>query len=188
MERINETLFYVIDKNDMLTDYSENFMTFAISNGWKPESEIIGRNIFDFIEGIEVRHIYRTLFDLTRQGKHIGPIPFRCDSPTSRRFMELFFTPGDYGSIRITSKISKIEHRKPINILFMTNVERSQKFLRMCSICKKIDLGKTSWVEIEEGLVSLGIFISEKPFKITHGLCPGCFNLLMSEIEKYKSI
>ncbi|MCX7822296.1 MAG: hypothetical protein N2260_02490 [Syntrophobacterales bacterium] len=188
MVEIGETWSYVIDRNDILIDFSENFITFAESNGWKVTSlnrELLGRNIFDFIDGAETRHIYRILFDLIRQNKKIGPIPFRCDAPHLRRFMELYLTPLPEGAIRITTKLLQVEPREPL-IALVSSSEKSQRLTKMCSMCKKIEVGDHSWVEIEDGLSLLKIFEHEKMPAITHGVCPPCFRDVMLEIERLR--
>lgn len=183
-----EAWVYTIDRHDVITTYSKNFVQFAISNGWtlrSPEREIIGRNVFDFIEGYETKHIYKILFDLVRQGKRIGPIPFRCDAPGLRRFLELCLDPMPDSAIKITTKLLREEPRTPVKAL-MKDLERSQKLIRMCSMCKKIEAGDKMWLEIEEGLVVLKIFEDKNPPRITHGLCHECFSNIMVKIEKLK--
>lgn len=186
MEKSGETWSYIIDGENYIISYSRNFRDFAISNDWHyPESSVIGRNLFDFIEGIEVKHIYKILFEFVRQGKKIGPIPFRCDAPYARRFLELYLSPypSPEGSIEVVTRLLRIERREPV-VALMPNVPRSPEIMVMCSMCKKIKLKDGLWEEIENGLRELGIFESDKPPRISHGLCEDCFNNVMSHLER----
>jgi hypothetical protein len=176
---------YRIDDKDIITGYSDNLLSFARDNDWsseiKPE-EVIGHSIFEFIDGLETRYLYKQLFKKVREeNRIIGPIPFRCDSPTERRLLELTLYPLPNDHINITSILVKSEPREEVRTLKI-EVPRSEKIVTICSMCKKIALPSGRWVEIEEGLASLGIFEEEEVPQLSHGLCPECFNNAMEEI------
>lgn len=183
MEKPVETFWYTIDSENKILSYSRNFEPFARTNGWHYFESITGKNLFDFIEGMEVQHIYKILFEFVRQGKSIGPIPFRCDSPSQRRYLELYLYPLPEGSINIVTRLLRTEHRKPVTAL-MPNIERSDEIIVMCSMCKKIKLEEGLWKEIEEALKILRLFDVPNPPRISHGLCEDCFANVMAEIKR----
>ncbi len=146
---------YTINNEDIIVNYSRNFPTFARENDWSSElspEAVVGHSIFDFINGIETKHLYEILFEHCRRGKHIGPIPFRCDSPTERRFLELYLRPLSHDHIDIITKLLKTESRERVKTLEI-NVPRSEGFIRICSMCKKVAIPDDGWFEIEEALL-----------------------------------
>lgn len=105
------------------------------------------------------------------RGKSRIRIPFKCDSPECRRFMEmkLFLLPGD--SIEFLSKILKLEFRDPV-VLLDPLAERSEESLKICSWRKKIFLSKAGWVEIEEAIRVMDLFAGPQFPQLTHRICP----------------
>lgn len=180
-----DTFVYSVDANDVIAYWGGNLVEFAYANDWSsgiaPE-KVVGHPLFEFITGPETVHLYRILFDRCRSGKEIGPIPFRCDSPTERRFLELHLSPAAGGSVIITNKLLRVEQRPAVTLL-MGNIARNDEFLRICSMCKKIALNENLWAEAEEALGRLGVFEKDRPPQLTHGLCKSCFDLAMSALE-----
>jgi len=183
-DKRSDTFVYSINENDIITNYSKNFPSFARNNDWQLEMEpeaILGRSIFDFISGAETQHLYQILFEHCRKGKHIGPIPFRCDSPRERRFLELHLRLLPNSHIDIITVLLKTEHRPPVRIL-QANTPRTEEFIRICSMCKKIFVDD-EWVEIEEALIRMKLFEQERLPYLTHGLCNSCYVAAISELQ-----
>ena len=65
--------------------------------------------------------------------------------------------------------------------MFNKDINRSRKYVRMCSNCKKVHLSNNKWVEVEEYLV---IFKKDRLPKITHGICPNCLKKTLKELQK----
>ncbi len=182
-----ETLIYRIDGTDTIVFVSDNWRSFASENPAKVEcgaDSIVGRSLWDFIEGGETRHLYQELFKKVRKGNPSGPIPLRCDTPAKRMFLQLNLRPLPDQHIEITSTIVKIEERDPVNLLD-DNVPRSKEFIRICSMCKKIAIRQNTWVEIEKGLEHLKPFEAEQMPQLTHGMCPDCQKIFVKELEAY---
>lgn len=181
-----DAFVYRIDRENIITRVSENWESFARDNSWtgrdNPDN-VVGHLIWDFIEGIETKYLYREVFQRVRLGKPVGPIPFRCDSPQERRLLELFLTPLPGGQIEITSTIVRTESRDPVRLLDK-EVSRSSQRVRICSVCKKIAISQNTWVEIEEGLAQLRIFEADEIPGLTHGLCPACYQLVMADLDE----
>ncbi|SMC21686.1 hypothetical protein SAMN02746041_01258 [Desulfacinum hydrothermale DSM 13146] len=182
------TFVYSINQDDIIVNYSRNFPSFARDNDWfsdvEPEA-VNGHSIFEFISGWETRHLYEILFAHCRKGRYLGPIPFRCDSPSERRLLELHLQPLPDGHIDIMTRLVRTERRDPAPIL-RSDIPRSEKFIRICSMCKKIAVSDTEWVEIEEALTRLKIFEEERCPQLTHGLCPSCYRVALSDLEGVK--
>jgi len=180
-----DIFIYQIDSTDTIVSVSDNWYTFADANAWgsslRPE-EVVGHKLWNFIQDPETRHLYQNLFSRVREGIHSRPIPFRCDSPSERRFLELLIEARPDDQIKITTKIVRSESRSPIGLLD-ADTKRSRDFVTVCSMCKKIKVLPGQWAEIEEGLAHLGIFEGEKVPQLTHGLCPSCYQAAMRELD-----
>ena len=161
-----DVFIYRIDKRDIIVSVSRSWEAFARANAWGSElspENVVGYLLWEFIQDIETRHLYKEVFRRVRAGKPTRSIPFRCDSPQERRFLELLITPLSDGQIEITSTIIRTEGRDPVSLLDK-DVPRSSDFIRICSMCKKIFIPGDKWVEIEEGLAELRPFeASEMP-------------------------
>ncbi len=184
-----DVFIYRIDIRDIIVSVSLNWESFARDNAWGSElspKNVVGHLLWDFIQDIETRHLYKEVFRRVRAGKPIGPIPFRCDSSRERRFLNLFLLPLPEGQIEITSTIVRTERRDPIRLLDK-DMPRSSDLIRICSMCKKISASHNKWVEIEEGLDQLRPFEACEMPRLTHGLCPDCYQAIIHDLDDLKS-
>jgi len=183
-----ETFIYRIDADDVIVSVSDNWDGFAAENACEKNcrsESIVGHVIWDFIQDRETAYLYKALFREVREGKSSRPISFRCDSPEARRFLKLTLRPRPDGQIEIRSRIEKIEDRAPVSLL-RKEVARSEQFVRICSMCKKVAAPRNTWVEIEEGITRYKLFEKNDLPRLTHGLCPDCHRTLLAEIDALK--
>lgn len=180
----NIMLVYHINDKDIITSVNENWESFALDNDWgtfyKPE-KVIGHLIWDFIQDNKTRYFYKILFEKVRSGKTLSPIPFRCDSPQQKRFFELKLLLRNDNSIEITSTLIHFENRNTVNLLDR-KISRSDGFVKICSMCKKIALSENEWTEIEIGIKRLKLFEQDNLPAITHEICPSCYKIAVDEI------
>jgi len=183
---MSEDVFtYRIDNTDTIVSVSDNWYTFAESNAWHGRwrlEDVLGHSLWDFIQDAGTKHLYRELFRRVRGGSGFRPIPFRCDSPDERRFLELFIEALPDHHITITSTIVRTELRSPVRLL-EAGTPRSADFLTICSMCKKIKVSPQHWADIEEGLAQLRLFEADEMPQLTHGLCLGCYQAAMKELD-----
>ena len=162
-----DTFIYRIDSDDTIVSVSDNWQTFADANAWggslRPEN-VVGHTIWEFIEGLETQYLYQELFRRVREGISSRAIPFRCDSPSERRYLELFIKLLPDGKIEIISKILRSESRSPVRLL-AADTARSTELVTLCSMCKRIKVSPEQWVEIEDGLAHLKLFESDDLLK-----------------------
>jgi hypothetical protein len=180
---------YRIDAQDRIRRVSEPWQSFAEENQGSPEvcrpEAVLGRPLWEFIEGIETRHLYQHLVKKAREGIRLCSIPFRCDSPEERRFLHLDIHPLDDGALEFHSTLVRSERRASLRLLDR-RVPRSLQVVRLCSMCKCIAAPKERWLELEEGLQELRIFEEERMPQLTHGLCPVCFQRAMAVLPGYR--
>ena len=186
---MNEDVFvYRIDIDNTIVTVSRNWDSFAHGNAWNSEcrpEDVVGHSLWDFIHDTQTRDLYEEVFRRVRVGKPCGPIPFRCDSPCERRFLELVLEPLPDGMIEIVSTIVRTELRDPVRLLD-GETERSKDIIMICSICKKIETPPNGWTEVETGLSTLRPFECDRMPLLTHGVCPDCYQVVMAELNDSK--
>ena len=157
---------------------NDEWVEFASENG-APElgrEAVVGRALWVFMEGRETRHISRLLLDkVSRSGKGLT-IPYRCDSPELRRFMEMEIVPVENGTVEFRSRILKFEYRDPV-MLLDSQAARTDEFLTICSWCRRARIA-SMWIELDEAVKKLDLFSSASLPQLTHGMCQDCSELV----------
>lgn len=173
---------YRIDRDDVLILFNDEWNRFAEENGGLDliGEKVCRRSLWDFIGDLETRHIHETLLAKVRSSGDIFNLPFRCDSPGLRRFMEMNISPVGNGWIEYRCRIVKTEVRDPVPLI-AGDGKRGAPFLRMCSWCKKVDAGSGSWLEVEDAVKVLRIFLEEHIPQISHTMCDSCMISLTDE-------
>lgn len=183
-----EAYYHIIDQNDIIVSISDNWASFANENmdsgSCLPEN-ILGSSLWDHIKDPETKHLYGIILQKVRQDKHLSTFSFRCDSPDQRRFLELTVDPNDDGSVDFKSQIIKTERREPVDLL-RSDIERSDDFIRICSMCKKIAISDERWEEVEIAVQELKLFEAELLPSFTHTVCPFCYGTAIEELNRWK--
>jgi len=172
----NRVFSVMLDKDDTIISVNKNWLNFARENNTAElvESSVVGKSIWQFIADLETAHLYRSIISKVREKNLSLSLPFRCDSPTCRRFMKMTISPADNTLISLDSTIIKIENREYMPLLD-SDISRSKEFIRMCSTCKKIQITESEWYEVEQAVISLDLFASSNLPQITHTICPECY-------------
>ncbi len=173
MNNQNETdnFSYRIDARDCVSAVETEWLDF---NGL-PSRRRPPVSIWNYISGYEVRHLFKMMFDTARNEHREVSVPFRCDTPEARRFMELKIEPLDEGCLSITGELVHKEPRQSIGLL--AEVERDpERFLEICSWCKRVDLGGDNWVEVEDAVRELNLLKDTSMPTLTHGICFDCMD------------
>ncbi|RMF84814.1 MAG: hypothetical protein D6736_18575 [Nitrospinota bacterium] len=164
-----------IDAEDRIIFVNEAWLAFAQQNDAShlTREAVLGQPLWCFIAGEETQHLYTLLLSQVRSTGQRRWIPFRCDSPDRRRFMEMEIALCAPGEVQFTSWLLREEVRPPLP-LFEAKQERSPTLLTLCSWCKKVKISPTEWIEVEEAIRRLDLFADPHPPRITHGICPSC--------------
>lgn len=161
-------------------------MNFARENGAAESchpDRVLNRSIWDIIDGIETKHLYEIVLGKVRKTHRSIKLPFRCDAPSKRRFLELHITPAQQGFLDFASTLLREELRDTVELL-ETGCPRSGEFVSICSMCKNVKLSRDCWLEIEDAIAALKLFEKSELPQITHGLCQECFSAGMVEVDK----
>ena len=170
-------LAYTVDSLDRIIAIEGPWDEFARANGAPglTRASVLGRSLFDYVDGIEAAELSALLFERARKNSSVSPIPFRCDSPTRRRFLHLALRADTQGHVRCESTLEREEERA-FQSLLDAGTSREGGFVVICSWCKKVRLPDDRWVEIEEAAAPLGLF--GPPPQISHGVCEPCLEMV----------
>ncbi len=174
---------YRIDRSDHIIEVDDAWLTFAAGNdaAGLDRSHVVGRSIWDFVHGEATRHLYQLVFDSVRSRHRPVTLPFRCDSPDQRRYMELLVAPAEGGDLLLAGVLLRIEVRPAVALLSAHRRARSG-IVTLCSWCKRVRLEDGSWAEVERAVEVMGLFDEAELPRISHGMCPDCANAVRSRL------
>jgi len=172
---------YRVDRADTIVSVNGEWSEFARANE-APElagSAVIGRSLWDYVRGAELRLLHGEILRQARAGRALA-FPFRCDGPAVRRRMHMRVTLELNGTVVYEAQLDAAEPRAP-QPLFDRSAARSGDFVRVCSWCKRVAVGDR-WEEIEIAVSALALFERTPVQPITHGLCGGCAEEVMRDL------
>jgi len=112
----------------------------------------------------------RLILDHVRNIQHEAIKPYRCDSPTQKRYMEMKVHPDDEDVLRLDHYIVSTEDIAP-PFRFKPAKLGESSFLMRCSMCNKINIA-FNWYEpnvaYEKGL------IVGQEHRVLYTICDGC--------------
>lgn len=174
-----ETLSYAIDDQDRLIRVDEGFYRFAEENGWQSAGDALGRSLWDFVAGDDVLRLQRLLLRRVRDGAGPLELPFRCDSPETRREMDIRIAADRAGRVVLFSAtLRNVEDREEPQPLLSARARRgSGDFLPMCAWCDRF-LVEGRWVEVEVAARQLELFRRAEMPPLDHSVCQRCSGTL----------
>lgn len=170
----------MIDHQDHLVKVDGGYYRFAEENGWDGAGDSLGRTLWDFVAGEELKKLQRMLLRRIRGEVRSVDLPFRCDGPGVRREMDINIAAHSSGRlVRFSARPRSEEQRPQFQPLLSPDAPRGDETLTMCGWCDRFLVGG-EWVEVEEAAARLGLFqLAELP-AISHGICPECTQMLMA--------
>ena len=179
----SERFEYTVDAQDVIQAVNEPWRNFAEKNeAFGLGDKVIGTWLWQHMEGLEIKHLYRSLLDRVRKSGQAVQIPFRCDSPGMARYMVIEVIPLEEGAVRFASWIENEVPREEIRALEAGQEVDPDRIAKMCTWCKRIDVGRDDWRELEEGLSQAGLLKLDPVPRIQHGVCPDCRTMVLREI------
>jgi hypothetical protein len=175
-----ESLSYAIDDQDRLIRVDEGYYRFAEENGWEGAGSSLGRSLWDFVAGHDVKRLQRLLLRRVRDEVHDVELPFRCDGPDVRREMDIRITADRSGRVVLFSARLRSEEPRDSQPILDPDAPRDEgDFLPMCAWCDRF-LVEGEWVEVEEAVKRLELFRRERLPMLDHGICPECGGTLLA--------
>lgn len=166
---------YRVDAADVLVWVDSWWLAFARENGATEltEQRVLGRSLWDFVADSGTRELYQQIHRQVRAGGQLGVLPFRCDSPTVSRHMQLTITLGDAGQLSYQSVLLRAETHPMLGLLARDQL-RSDALLTMCSCCMNALIEPVGWLELTEVVVRLRLLELERAPRLRYAMCPDC--------------
>ena len=169
------SFIYRINERDEITWISDTWVAFAGENDASELSRenVIAQQLWRYITDSDTASIYRNILKRVRGSAGEITLPFRCDSPDRRRFMELTLVGRAEGEVEFISRLLREEPRARIALLDR-KVQRSDKLVKICAWCDAVQHPSGGWCAIEDCVDELAPFVDEAVPGVTHGMCPSC--------------
>jgi hypothetical protein len=175
-----KALSYAIDDQDRLIKVDEGYYRFAEENGWADAGSSLGRSLWDFVAGHDVKKLQRLLLRRVRDEVRDIELPFRCDAPDFRREMDIRIVADRSGRVvMFSAKLRTEEPREEPQPILDPRAPRGEDFLTMCAWCDRF-LVQGEWVEVEEAARRLELFRRTELPVLDHGICPECGGTLLA--------
>jgi hypothetical protein len=175
-----QSLSYAIDEHDHLVKVDEGYYRFAEENGWTDAGASLGRSLWDYVAGEDLKKVQRLLLRHIRDDVGDVELPFRCDGPDVRREMDIRIKAGAGGrAVLFSAKLRSEEAREQSQPLLDPESPRSPETLAMCGWCDRFEV-EGEWVEVEEAARRLELFNRPELPSLSHGICPDCNGLLLA--------
>jgi len=165
---------YRLNENDVIESVDDRWLAFARENGAcrLNLASVVGRPIWDFIADAPTRTLYGEIHDYVRSTGKPTVVPFRCDSPTLKRYMELTISKFN-GQLQYESKLTRVSAHRRLSIYDRTK-ERSDESLTMCSMCKRSLIEPAGWQEMEDISLRLRLHDRANVPALRYTVCPQC--------------
>jgi hypothetical protein len=169
---------YRIDPENVIVSVNDAFRDFAARNDAAPLANCVGQSLWTHIRDWDTKQIYGILFARVRSTGRSARIPFRCDSPDCRRFMEMEIGNVAGGLLELRCHLDREETRPSVQVhRFQPNDPYT--LITMCSWCLRIRNSSLAWLEVEDAIAEMRVFASDRPTAITHGICKSCFTKMI---------
>jgi hypothetical protein len=175
-----DALSYAIDEHDHLIRVDDGYYRFAEENGWHEAGTSLGRSLWDYVQGSEMKMLQRLLVRRIRNEVGDVELPFRCDGPDVRREMNIRIVARPGGRVVLfSSRLRSAEERDLPQRLLDPATPRSEELLEMCGWCDRFEVDG-EWVEVEEAAKRLHLFDRPELPALSHGICPDCNEMLLA--------
>ena len=98
--------------------------------------------------------------------------------------MTILPLPGRH--LELHNRIIRLEDTE-YNPLLDESGDRSEDLLTICSWCKQVKADENRWLDSDELIRETDLFASSQLPKLTHGMCPTCFDMVRKAIADHKT-
>ena len=183
MPSSDDEIHYRLNDRDEIVFVNEAWNAFASANSGEhlTAPHVLGRPLWEFIVDRTTRALYKDILARVRSGRSVR-FRLRCDSPEYRRLLEMEVSHGldDVTDFRVRTLSQNARERQP---LLDTDRPHSEELLRVCGWCRKVHAGGR-WVEVEEAVSLLGLFVRPLLPDVTHGICEDCYERMVATISE----
>jgi hypothetical protein len=168
------TYAYQIATDDRITWVSPAWLAFASANDAPllAEARVVGQSLWEYVVDAEVERYYRSLVRTVRSTRRRATLPFRCDSPTARRFMRLCISAVG-PDVVLFEGVLLGEEARPYVALWDAKVPRTAERWAVCTWCKLVE-ADGAWVEAEDAVRRFPALATPPLPTLAHRVCPSC--------------
>jgi hypothetical protein len=171
--------------SDVITSVGGEWDQFANGNdgGDLGGDAVIGSSFWSWVAGAELRLLLSLLLRRIRDDHASVIVPYRCDSPTRRRYMCFEAEPMADGGVCMLHTLLREEVRGASLPFLDRLASRGPELVRMCGWCNAIDTGAGTWLELDDAVKVLPLLAMDVQPAISHGICPSCDRMLSMQLE-----
>jgi hypothetical protein len=170
---------YLLDDEDSIVWVDGWWLAFAKENGAPElnETSVVGHAIWEFITGEPTKRLYEELHERVRNSGTPITVPFRCDSPTLQRHMQVTIHRDGNRRLLYESRLLRVQPQPRVRMLDM-HERRSNESLTMCSCCKRSLLEPSDWLDLQNISLRLRMFDEQTVPELQYTVCPDCERLV----------
>lgn len=164
----------VINSDNIIIDVNEAWDCFAQENNSPSAARtgVLGKCLFDLISGKITKQYWRDLLERAWRSTQPLKIDYRCDSPDTKRWMQMELCRLEDGNMRI-SHTQLASEKRTTAIHFRLAQQRSSCTQVRCSICNRVK-EKDHWHEAESLIKAENNETSSVCLPVIYGLCGDC--------------
>lgn len=173
-------LYYCLDAADRIIEIGGNWDGFAASNQGQQAMtrQILGTYLHEHIVDDNSRMFIYTILHGVRTLNRPATRPYRCDSPTLKRFMQMTVTPLENGVLRVSHHLLRTEALShPLNFHAANHripTAHWEKAIVRCSMCNQVKIDQ-SWLTPENALEKQPEVARMASIPVIYTVCPQCF-------------
>ncbi len=166
---------YSVDAEDRVDWVGTTWLAFARENGGAKltSQSVVGHSLWSYIAGGQTQQLYRALLQQVRERQSRVIVPFRCDSPSLRRYMRLSISPRRHNRVRLDGILVKTEPRPRLELVD-TSIRRDDQILTLCSLCQRALIESVGWVDVEAAVGRLHLLDSHAHPQLRYDVCSDC--------------
>ncbi len=166
---------YTLDKGDTIVAVSGQWDEFARNNNGEKTlaSHVVGRKLERFIVGDTTRMFVLTMIMSARHLQRPIYRPYRCDSPTHKRFMEMIIQPRAEGRLEVIHRELYCEPLLHRARLVAVSPGSGATYAKRCSLCNRVQV-EGVWSELDDAIESRRLQVEASGLKVIYGVCPDC--------------
>lgn len=178
-------LEYRLTADDVIVSVDGPWDPFALANDGASvlETAVVGTPLWEWVDGAEPRMLLGRIFHKVRECGVPVSLPYRCDSADTRRYHTLEVRPCGDGGLVLTHHVLREEPRDTVPEVIEGLLPDPGALLRMCSWCNALDTGGGQWVELEEAVKVLPVFLADVVPAVTHTICERCEDGVLASLD-----
>ena len=181
---VQQTYRYRLNEADEIEFVDDWWLAFAKENKAEGlnESSVVGHQVWDFIADDATRKLYQEIHEYVRSTGNPVDVPFRCDSPTLQRYMQLTISKAAEDQLLYESKLLRAVPQRRLAMLEPSR-GRAESSLTMCSFCKRSLMEPSGWLDLENISLKLRMYDQQTVPQLQYTVCPDCSNSISGSSE-----